>query len=110
MSETKQYGSKHLAAIAAEQITTKFYAEREGLSAASLYYWRRRLKADAAPGKPATNRRTGRQLVPAQITEHGHPGQACRLALAPGVYLELGQLPDPQWLACLAAATAGPVR
>ncbi|MGN8200644.1 IS66 family insertion sequence element accessory protein TnpA [Salinisphaera sp. RV14] len=108
MSETRKYWSQHLAAIAAEGITTRGYAEREGLSADSLYYWRRRLKRDAAAsGPPAAGRPTGRQLVPVQIMGRPPSGPACTLAIGPDVQLTLDQLPDPQWLASLAAATAG---
>lgn len=102
MSETSRYWSQHLAAIAAERITTKAYAEREGLSVTALYYWRRRLKRDAT-----SDRSSGRQLVPVQITAPDPPGPACTLTLGPGVALTLDRLPDPQWLASLAAATAG---
>ena len=47
MSEARQYWSKHLAAIAAEGVSSKAYAKREGLAVASLYFWRRRLKEEA---------------------------------------------------------------
>ena len=103
MSETRKYWSQHLAVIDAESITTRAYAEREGLSVAALYNWRRRLKRDAASGPPATSR----QLVPVQITGRPPAGPACTLAIGPDVQLTLDQLPDPQWLASLAAATAG---
>ncbi|QTQ30901.1 hypothetical protein [Aromatoleum bremense] len=56
MSDVSEYWSRHLAAIETERITTKAYAEREGLSVAALYHlpskWRhcadhaRRLYAD----------------------------------------------------------------
>lgn len=105
MTETEQYWSAHLAAIAAEAITTKAYAEREGLSCASLYYWRKRLKHTATPGQPAR-----RQLVPVRVATATAPYMACTLTLAPSVQLDLPQLPDPQWLASLVAATAGSVR
>jgi hypothetical protein len=109
MSKAKQYWSAHLAAIANEPITTKAYAEREGLSVASLYYWRKRLKADAAAETAATSP-AKRQLVPMQVAPSSQSRVACTLTLAPGVHLELSQLPDPQWLASLAAATTRAVR
>ena len=109
MTEKAQYWSVHLAAIANERITTKAYAEREGLSVASLYYWRKRLKADAAPATAAADT-AKRPLVPVHVTSSCQPRVACTLTLAPGVHLELAQLPDPRWLASLVAASAGSVR
>ncbi len=109
MSQVKpQYWVEHLASIAAEQITTKAYAEREGLSVASLYYWRKRLKDDAATQSPVAHA-SKRQLVAVQVTSSNSSRTACTLTLA-GVHLDLPQLPDPQWLATLAAASAGRVR
>lgn len=108
MSKAEQDGSRHLAAIAAEGITTKAYAEREGLSAGTLYYWRKRLKAEAATESAAPS--ANRKLVPVQVALSESTRTPCTLTLAPGVHLDLAQLPDPQWLATLAAATTGPVR
>lgn len=43
MSEDSEFWLSHLSAIEAEGITTKAYAEREGLSPQALYAWRKRL-------------------------------------------------------------------
>lgn len=43
MSERSEFWWSHLSAIEAEGITTKAYAEREGLSPQALYQWRKRL-------------------------------------------------------------------
>jgi hypothetical protein len=45
MSERSTFWLSHLSAIEAEGITTKAYAEREGLSPQALYQWRKRLVA-----------------------------------------------------------------
>jgi len=106
-----QYWSDHLAAIAAEGIATKAYAKRESLSAAALYYWRKRLK-DAASGTaivaPVAPRLSSR-FVPVQVSDVLQPVR-CSLSVAPGVRLELAQLPAPEWLAALAGAVARQVR
>src|SRR5699024_4024455 len=102
--QTMQYWSQHLAVIAAEGITTKAYAEREGLPVGALYYWRKRVKAGASDNAAAEPAK--RKLVPVRIEPPGRPRAACTLTLAPGIHLELPQLPDPQWLASLMAATA----
>lgn len=111
MSKGMQYWSDHLAAIAAEGVQTKAYAEREGLSVSALYYWRKRLKAEgstqarALPVMP----QAGRQFVPVQISDTS-ACVPCSLILAPGVRLELAQLPSAQWLAALGAAVSRQVR
>lgn len=110
MSKGRQYWSDHLAAIAAEGIPAKAYARREGLSVSALYYWRKRLKsagsssAVALPVAPQSG-----QFVPVQISD-ADARVSCSLILAPGVRLELAQLPSAQWLAALGAAVSRPVR
>lgn len=111
MSKGMQYWSDHLAAIAVEGIQTKAYAKREGLSVSALYYWRKRIK-DAASSTvvaPAVAPRTSSQFVPVQVRDVFHP-VPCSLSVAPGVRLELAQLPTPEWLAALAGAVARQVR
>ena len=98
MSERSEYWSQHLAAIEREGIATKAYAEREGLSVAALYAWRRELKSRSVP-VPVTQKR----FVAVEVTGAGRP-VPCRLRLGGGVELELSTLPDPEWLAELHAA------
>ncbi len=49
MSERSTFWLSHLWRIEAEGITTKAYAEREGLSPQALYQWRKRLVAGGRP-------------------------------------------------------------
>lgn len=110
MSDRTQYWSSHLERIAAEGITTKGYAKREGLSAAALYYWRSRLKTEAESAEsPTAAMVSGRQWVPVQVTEQ-QACAACTLTLAADIHLELTVLPSPEWLARLVAAQSAPVR
>lgn len=110
MSDRQHYWTTHLDRIAAEGISTKAYAEREGLSAAALYYWRKRLKAEAASSDTHSAAPTPKRcLVPVEITGKQPPG-ACTLTVAPGIQLELAQWPSPEWLARLATAQAAPPR
>jgi hypothetical protein len=44
MSSMDEFWRGHLAAIEVEDISTKAYAEREGLDVRKLYEWRRRLR------------------------------------------------------------------
>jgi transposase-like protein len=104
MSERMQYWSRHLAAIEREGITTRAYAQREGLSVGALYQWRRELKARgqavAGGGFVAV------QVAPPAI----EPASGCRLRLGAQVVLELSALPSAQWVAGLGAALAGALR
>ncbi|WP_269497027.1 IS66 family insertion sequence element accessory protein TnpA [Castellaniella sp. S9] len=101
MTDTKDWAA-HLAAIEAEGISTQAYARREGISAATLYYWRRRLK-------PAVQRSPTVSLVPVQVKEET-VAQRCTVWLAPGVRLELGALPPAWWLSAVTAAVSRQVR
>lgn len=104
MSERKRYWSAHLDRIATEAITTKAYAEREGLSAAALYYWRSRLKAESAQlHRQSAQPTPARALVPVQVTPSPERS-GCTLTLGPVVRLELTELPSPEWLVRLVAA------
>ena len=100
MTNGRKYWSGHLAAIEAEGVTTKAYAEREGLAVGSLYEWRRRLKS----GQPTQRRpQGGVGFVSVQVRPVSEP-MGCTLAIGAGVRLELSQLPSPEWLAALSAA------
>jgi len=96
----------HLSAIDAEGVSVQAYARREGISAAALYYWRKRLKADAATAGEAPVP----QLVAVQLPESSAIGQRCTLWLAPGVRLELSALPSANWLIQIASAACRQVR
>ena len=112
MSEGMDYWSKHLSAIGAEGISTKAYAQREGLSVASLYYWRSRLSRKARRAEPMPKvvaMPSVKQFVPVQLSAASEAVR-CTLVMAPGVRLELAQLPAPEWLAALGAAIERQVR
>ncbi|OVZ63775.1 hypothetical protein CDO46_10960 [Pigmentiphaga sp. NML030171] len=105
MSEAQAQWARHLEAIEAEGLSTQAYAQREGLSAASLYSWRRRLKSMQQRAALETVPR----LVAVQMPERAEP-MRCTLLVTPGVRLELVQLPPAAWLAQLAGAVAQQVR
>lgn len=123
MSHDEQFWLRHLEAIAAENITIKAYADREGLPVWRLYAQRK---------KQARQRRASLQVaaVRTQTTASPHaPGfvsvqwaqqparsidrtrlepspaaSACRLQLPGGMSLELPALPDVNWLCQLVCA------
>jgi len=106
MTEGREFWSAHLSAIDSAGITTKAYAQQHGLNVASLYYWRKRLK-DNASGSEAASR-----FVPVHLSVSSAADRpaTCSLVLAPGVRLELAQLPSVDWLAALGRALHGAAR
>ncbi|HEU0197198.1 MAG TPA: transposase [Nevskiaceae bacterium] len=107
----QQDWEKHLAALAAEGMTVRAYAQQHGLRPAALYKWRHRLKQQADKraltivAKPVRAKKANAPVATVTVVERGHDG-LCRLTLAPGVQLELSQLPSPEWLAAVTAALA----
>lgn len=91
MSDRTDYWSQHLAAIEHEGITTKAYAEREGLSVGALYQWQRELKARALAPRSASG-----SFVAVLVAPLDRPAR-CRLRLGDGLQLELSELPSPHW-------------
>jgi len=105
MSERAEYWSHHLAAIVTEGIATQAYAKREGLAAASLYYWRKRLNA-ANSKDPVL---PGGRFLTVQWPQRNEDS-GCQLRIGTGVQLNLPQLPSPYWLAALCLALTGQAR
>jgi transposase len=103
MLDRADFWAGHLAAIDAEGVTTRVYAEREGLAATSLYQWRRRLKAGGRPSRAAAVS-GGFLPVTIQTVQAAAAESACCLRIGEDLRLELAQLPSPDWLAALAAA------
>lgn len=106
MSDRADFWARHLAAIEAEGVSTKEYAEREGLPVTALYQWRRRFKAG---GRPSRARAVSGGFVPVTVRA-ADEASACSVRIGEGVRLELAQLPSPEWLAALAAAVVRRVR
>lgn len=102
MSERSDFWLSHLSAIEAEGISTKAYAEREGLSAQALYQWRTRLITGHHPDQA----RLG-GFVPIQVEPLMVPRVGCTVLIDGGLRLECSDLPKVEWLAALAAQLAG---
>lgn len=105
MTDQERYWLQHLAAIGREGISIRAYAEREGISAWSLYDRRRKLKADFGANGPATG---GFVAVQCGVAET--PRQPCSLKVGDRLELECSVLPSPTWLAALYSAMAREVR
>jgi transposase-like protein len=111
---TKQYWSRHVAAVQSQAITTRAYAQRHGLVLSTLYYWQHKLKATAAA--QANSELTTASAAPSKfVTLHvkapDYAARAaptnCTLVLGAGVRLEMLALPDPHWLTALARCAHG---
>ena len=109
MLDRADFWARHLSAIDAEGVTTKVYAEREGLAVAALYKWRRRLKAGGLTSRAAAAS-GGFVPVTIQTAQAAAAERACCVHIGEDLRLELEQLPSPEWLAALAAAVVGRVR
>lgn len=99
MSERTQFWLSHLSAIEAEGITTKAYAEREGLSAQALYQWRKRLIA----GERSSRAKVG-GFIPIQFESPAPIRCGCTVVIDADLRLECAVLPSVDWLAALSAA------
>ena len=132
MSQDEQIWLHHLDAIAAENITTKAYADREGLPVWRLYDQRKKLartrkalgmEVEAGRAR-ASERLPSRGFVSVQLPEQRGPAMdpahpdpapadaACRLQLHNGMHLEFPALPDVHWLRqliCAAPSATGAV-
>jgi len=74
------FWSRHLAACQVQRVSINAYAKREGLSAVSLYYWRKRLGlAGARPRDVVAS-----PFVPIQVERSGDCAGSCQLILGDG--------------------------
>lgn len=104
MKKDEQVWEAHVAAIEREAISVSTYAEREGVSAASIYYWRQKLRGPVKAAKPAP---TPSAFVQLRVAEPAGVSGGCTLVLSSGMRLEMSGLPSPEWLASLARAAHG---
>ncbi|MFA5633339.1 MAG: hypothetical protein WC997_17700 [Porticoccaceae bacterium] len=101
MSERRAFWLSHLSAIEAEGISTKAYADREGLSAQALYQWRQRLASGERPRRTQPG-----GFMPVRIESSTGARAGCTVVIDSGLRLDCAALPDADWLAALAAALA----
>lgn len=113
---TKQYWSRHVAAVQSQAITTRAYAQRHGLVLSTLYYWQHKLKLNPTAATQANASPMATTAQPSKfVTLHVKaPDYAvrpvatnCTLVLGAGVRLEMAALPDPHWLTALAHCAHG---
>lgn len=103
-----EFWSSHVEACRRDGSAASVYARRHGLTLASLYYWRRKLKlatADSEVGAGGSiNKFVALRVLDAAAAA---PTGPCTLVLRSGLRLELAGLPSPAWLLALDQAQAG---
>ena len=108
MEGDTEFWTSHVEACRREGTAASVYARQHGLTLASLYYWRRKLKLAAAVGDGGTsgvaNKFAALRVVDAAAAAATEP---CILVLRSGLRLELATLPSPAWLLALEQAHAG---
>ena len=108
MENDTEFWTSHVEACRREGTAANVYARQHGLTLASLYYWRRKLKLAAAvsdsSGSVPAAKFVALRVVAAAADIAGGP---CTLVLRSGLRLELAALPSPAWLLALEQAHAG---
>jgi hypothetical protein len=89
---THRRWQQHLDRFRKSGLTVAHFREREGISTASFYAWRRRLWADTTP-----NTADGPRLVPVRLVPPP-PSAPVELLLPSGVVVRLTPDTDPAWL------------
>ena len=108
MEGDTEFWTSHVEACRREGMAASVYARQHGLTLASLYYWRRKLKLAAAVSDGSASG-SANQFVALRVVDAaaGAPTGPCALVLRSGLRLELAALPSPAWLLALDQAHAG---
>ena len=106
MEGDTEFWTSHVEACRREGSAASVYARRHGLTLASLYYWRRKLKLAAAVNGCGG---AAGKFVALRVTDvaGGAPAGPCTLVLRSGLRLELAALPSPTWLLAFDQAHTG---
>ena len=106
MEGNTDFGTSHVEACRREGSAASVYARQHGLTLASLYYWRRKLKLAATvnDGDDPTGKFVALRVVNAAGSAATGP---YILVLRFGLRLELATLPSPAWLLAFDQAHAG---
>ena len=108
MEGDTEFWTSHVEACRRSGAAASVYGRQHGLTLASLYYWRRKLKLAAAVGEgggsgPAT-KFVALRVVDSAAVAATNP---CTLVLRSGLRLELTALPSTAWLLAFEQAHAG---
>ena len=108
MEGDTEFWTSHVEACRREGMAASVYARQYGLTLASLYYWRRKLKVAAAVSDGSASG-FANKFVALRVVDAAEdaPAGPCTLILRSGLRLELATLPSPAWLLALDQAHAG---
>jgi transposase-like protein len=107
MEGDTEFWTSHVEACHREGGTASVYARQHGLTLASLYYWRRKLKLAGAVSDGASAPANTFVVLRVMDAAAGAAVGPCALVLRSGLRLELAALPSPAWLLALEQAHAG---
>jgi hypothetical protein len=107
MKHPPAFWAEHVAAANRTDMSAAAYARRHGIAVKSLYYWKRKLRAEVVP--IATAKPVGDKFVAVRMVEPVvvPPSSGCTLIMTSGLRLEIPVLPAPEWLAAVGRATQG---
>lgn len=98
----RDWWQSHLSRIEREKISTKAYADREGLSVGALYHWRKVFKSEQSLDVACVSSSKFLSVTTCSMETNSTPstGRAyCELVLPGGIRLEMASLPSARWLA-----------
>lgn len=108
MEGDSEFWVSHVEACRRGGTAASVYARQHGLTLASLYYWRRKLKLAAAIGDSSDGNLASKFVALRVVDEAtSGPNGPCSLVLRSGLRLELAALPSPTWLLAFEQACAG---
>ena len=121
MKQSRSYWVGHVTAAKSSGLSLAQYARDHGVSLRLLYGWRTKFKVQSSPEAPSGASKVhldSQRFVSVRVasalpnnleatTTSAVSQPRCRLILAPGVGLEILELPDPTWLIALQRAAQG---
>ena len=113
----KSFWVDHVKAARSSGLSLAQYARDHGVPLKPLYAWRSKFKVSGLPAAPSGTSNApvvARRFVAVRVARPlpVEPvciaaAARCRLVLAPGMSLELSELPDPNWLIALQRTAQG---
>ena len=113
----KSFWADHVKAAKISGLSLAQYARDHAVPLKQLYAWRSKFKVESTlsvPSSPSNVAVAARRFVAVRLARPlsvepvaSATVPCCQLILAPGVCLELSELPDPSWLVALQRAAQG---
>ena len=113
----KSFWADHVKAANISGLSLAQYARDHAVPLKQLYAWRSKFKVEgtlSVPSSPSNVAVVARRFVAVRLARPlsvepvaSAAAPRCQLILAPGISLELSELPDPSWLIALQRAAQG---